>query len=292
MAGLLTFTSDFGTEDSYVAEVKGVLKALDSEIQVIDITHWVKPGNLTAASFVLLHAFRYFPTGTTHLAVIDPGVGSERDILAVRTETFLFIGPDNGVLHEAVTAAGGGTIFALDTERFLRTLQAVYPENEVAMRIVEQGPSSTFHGRDLFAPFSAYLLGGHPIREVARQKETMIKHEIMRPAVNADRLQGRIVYIDRFGNLISNIEARMVGQQDEIFLKSGESVTLVGKLKRSYASAGQGVPLAIAGSRGLLEIAVSGGSAKEHFKASYGDDVLVLKKPESGGEHLKRLRMP
>jgi S-adenosylmethionine hydrolase len=291
MTKLLTFTSDFGSRDPYVSEVKGVIHACDPDIRIIDITHWIDPGNLTAASFVLLHSFGYFVRGAVHLAVIDPGVGSSRDILAVRTGRYVFIGPDNGILFEAVKADGGGRIYALEVDRFLQKLEALYRGNEVIERIAKQGPSSTFHGRDLFAPLAGYILGVEGsgdmpgsdkilerLEGVAHRKDFMVPLEIMHPSGTESRVSGKVVYIDRFGNLISNIAEDLLAQEDEIFLKTQKSMTLVGTLKRSYSMVGEGVPLALIGSRGLLEIAVNGGSAKDYFKAGYGDDILVLKK--------------
>ncbi|KPJ86856.1 MAG: hypothetical protein AMS17_10730 [Spirochaetes bacterium DG_61] len=291
MTKLLTFTSDFGSRDPYVSEVKGVIHACDPDIRIIDITHWIDPGNLTAASFVLLHSFGYFVRGAVHLAVIDPGVGSSRDILAVRTGRYVFIGPDNGILFEAVKADGGGRIYALEVDRFLQKLEALYRGNEVIERIAKQGPSSTFHGRDLFAPLAGYILGVEGsgdmpgsdkilerLKEVAHCKDFMVPLEIMHPSGTESRVSGKVVYIDRFGNLISNIAQGLLSQEDEIFLKTQKSMTLVGTLKRLYSMVGEGVPLALIGSRGLLEIAVNGGSAKDYFKAGYGDDILVLKK--------------
>jgi S-adenosylmethionine hydrolase len=283
MDGLVTFTSDFGTVDSYVAEVKGVLSSLAPGVGVVDVTHWVEPGNLTAASFVLLHAFGYFMPGTVHLVVVDPGVGTHRDILAVKTEHHVFVGPDNGVLYEAMSADGGGRIFVLDTERFLKKIAPIYRGNAVAERLLRQGPSATFHGRDLFAPLAAYAVGGRPLAEVASERDSMVELGLMRPAVGADGVSGKVVYIDRFGNLISNVEARHVEREDELFLKTGGSMTSLGRLSPSYAAAGKGAPLAIIGSRGLLEIAVNGGSAREHFSAAYGDDVYVMKKTGAPG---------
>ena len=120
MVKSVTFTSDFGTQDTYVAEVKGVIGACNPEIRIVDITHWIEPGNLASGAFVLFSSYMFFRRGTVHLAVIDPGVGSEREIIAVITQDYVFIGPDNGILYEAVQRAGGGRIFALDTERFLK----------------------------------------------------------------------------------------------------------------------------------------------------------------------------
>jgi S-adenosylmethionine hydrolase len=302
MTKLLTFLSDFGTRDSYVSEVKGVIHACDPWIRIIDITHCIEPGNLTAAAFVLLHSFGYFVQGAVHLAVIDPGVGSSRDILAVKTKGYVFVGPDNGVLFEAVKADGGGKIYALEVDRFLQKLSDLYKGNRVIERIIRQGPSFTFHGRDLFAPLAGYILGGGEVEErtknvseagedarrdrgvlekleaVARKKNTMVQLEIMQPSEAERRVSGKIVYIDRFGNLISNITADLISQEDEIFIKTQKNMALVGMLKHSYSMVGQGVPLALIGSRELLEIAVNGGSAKDYFAAGYGDDIMVLKK--------------
>ncbi len=273
----VTFTSDFGTVDSYVGEVKGVIKGCDPEISIIDITHWIEPGNITAASFVLLTSCKYFTRGTVHLAVIDPGVGSERDIIVVQTDNYTFIGPDNGVLFESVEAAGGGFVYALEKKRFLGRIGKLYSKNLVIERILAEGVSSTFHGRDLFAPLTAYVLGENPLVDVSREKDSMVEHVIMRPLVSEDKISGEVVYIDRFGNLITNIGRDLMTSRDEVFLKTKKSITSVGVLKSSYSSMDEGIPLPLIGSRGFLEIAVNCGNAKEFFEASYGDEILILK---------------
>lgn len=277
MIKLVTFTSDFGTVDSYVSEVKGVIKACDLEIEIIDITHWIEPGNLTAASFVLLNSFRYFKKGTVHLAVIDPGVGSDRDIIAVKTKDYVFIGPDNGILYESVKVDGGGRIYALAVERFIKKIAEIYAGNEVIQKITCGEISTTFQGRDLFAPFTGYILGGRPLEAVAVEKGSMIKLEITSPVRSADKVCGKIIYIDRFGNLISNIKGGLVSPGDEIFLKTRKSITSVGTLKKSYSNADEGRCLSLIGSRGFLEIALNRGNAKDFFEARYGDEILILK---------------
>jgi S-adenosylmethionine hydrolase len=239
----LTFTSDFGTVDSYVGEVKGVIRGCDPDVLITDITHWINPGNITAASFILHTAGRYFARGTVHLVVVDPGVGSERDIIAVETGDYTFIGPDNGVLFESVEAAGGGTVYALEKKRFLNRIGKLYRGNLVVERILAQGVSSTFHGRDLFAPLTAYVLGGNPLMDVSRKKDSMEEHVIMRPLVSDDKISGEIVYIDRFGNLITNIGRDLINGCDEVFLKTKRSITSVGVLKSSYSSMDDGIPI-------------------------------------------------
>jgi S-adenosylmethionine hydrolase len=278
MIKTLTFISDFGTKDSYVAEVKGVLGAFDPQIQVVDITHWIEPGDITEASFVLTHSYTYFRKGSCHLVVVDPGVGSVRDIIALVTDAYVFVAPDNGVLWEVYQKEQTSTVYRLEGSLLYTAVEKAYAKSPVLQRLVRSGPSATFHGRDLFAPFAGYILCGHPPHEVAEEKNGMVEHEILRPVVKNDRVMGAVVYIDRFGNLISNIDRTLVSQRDEVFIKTGSSVTSVGTLRRSYSQKNAGAPLPLIGSRGYLEIAVNRASAKDYFGANTGDEVLVLKK--------------
>jgi S-adenosylmethionine hydrolase len=280
---LVSFLSDFGLHDPYVGEVKGVIRACGPEIEIIDVTHGIEPGNLEAASFVLLSSYRYFSEGTLQLAVIDPGVGGSRDIVVVETKSYTFVGPDNGILFEAVREDGVENIHALDTERFVQRLGVHFPGNSVIRTIAEKGISSTFHGRDLFAPLAGYLLTGGPLRDVTWTRESMVELEVMNPVEQGDKIMGRVVYVDRFGNLISNVRAGMVGPEDEIFLKTAKKIISVGTLKKSYSQVSEGAFLSYIGSRNCLEIAVNRGSARDFFGAAGGDSVLILKKP--GGDN-------
>ena len=280
MKKILTFTSDFGYLDPYTGEVKGVINACEPEATVIDITHGIEPGNLTSAAFVLLNSYRYFQTGTVHLAVIDPGVGSERDIIAVRTRGYTFIAPDNGVLYETVNEDGIKEIYALDTDVFLKKIGQVYTGSGVIGRILKEGVSHVFHGRDLFAPLAGYVLGGGSLKDVAQEKPSIVKLEVMNPVLKGDKIRGRVVYIDRFGNLITNIKAGLLSPGYEIFLKTGESVTAVGSMKKTYSLVDPGSFLPLIGSRGCLEIAVNRGSASNYFNARCGDEVLIIKQAD------------
>lgn len=278
MGCIITFTSDFGIRDPYVGEVKGVIKACAPEAEIIDITHHIDPGNLIAASFVLAGSCSYFPDGTVHLAVVDPGVGTERAIVIVVTSRFIFIGPDNGILYKAACVDGVKSIHALDVKRFLAMLPSLYERNSVVKHIVSMGSSATFHGRDLFAPLAGYVFSGFQIERVSNKVESMVALGWEEAEVHEGKVFGRVLYIDRFGNLITNIASTLVGEGDEVFVKKGIEMVSARSLVKTYSQGTPGFPIALIGSRGYLEIAVNRGSARKLLGASCGDEVLVLKK--------------
>ncbi|UCB45800.1 MAG: SAM-dependent chlorinase/fluorinase [Spirochaetota bacterium] len=283
MKKMLTFSSDFGYKDTYVAEVKGVIEACCKDVHIIDLTHGIEQGNLAAASFVLLSASKYFPKGTVHLAVIDPGVGTTRKIIVVNTGQYTFIGPDNGILYEPADSDGIKNIWEVDIERFLKKMPEAFPKSDVIKKILKQGVSSTFHGRDLFAPLSGYVLNGFSMGDIANTARSMVKIEISKPAVSGDKIFGKVIYIDRFGNLITNIPNEIVRHDGEVFLKTGRKMISIGVLNSgamsgTYANVSRGKPVPLTGSRGYVEIAVNCGSAAEYFGAVYDDEILVLKR--------------
>jgi hypothetical protein len=292
MRGELAFTSDFGIADPYVGEVKGVIHALEPDVRVTDVTHCIDPGGLVAAAFVLMNAYAYFPRGTVHLAVVDPGVGGGREILVVTTRGHRFVGPDNGILYEAARADGIVSIHALEAPGFLAEMERVYGADPAAGAVVERilssGVSPVFHGRDLFGPLAAFLAargftasghgGSDALSRFAAPRTSMTTVEIGEPVRDETSLLGKIVYADRFGNLVSNVRAGAAAPGDEIFVGCGGAMHSVGTLKRTYVEAEAGTALAIAGSRGYLEIAVNLGSARERFGAGVGDVVMILKK--------------
>jgi hypothetical protein len=279
MDPVLTFTSDFGLHDSYVGQVKGVLASCVPGIRIVDITHQVDAGNLAAGSFALAGAYTYFPAGTLHLVVIDPGVGTERDILYIESTSCRFVGPDNGVLAEAAEAAGAARIHALDLERFTGALRDTFAGNPVVEQLLRE-PSTTFHGRDLFAPLCGYLLAGGDPGRVTRPKKNMHKLDLPVPEHKPGRTTGQVVYVDGFGNLVTNIPAGWVDPRSEVFIVSGGHVRSVGTLQHTYGSVERGETLALIGSRGLLEIGVNGGSAASVLSAGYGDGVLIIAETE------------
>jgi len=276
MGKVITLLTDFGLKDSYVSEMKGVIYSLLPDVAIVDISHEVRQGDISSASFLLLRAYRYFPRGTVHLVVVDPGVGTSRGVLCCRTENYYFIGPDNGVLAPAAENDNLKYIFSLNLEELPVALKEVFSGSFILEKI--KTPSSTFHGRDIFAPFACYVSTGSPITRLAVKKERMVATSLPKPVLTEGGVKGHIIYVDRFGNLVTNINVSLIEKDSEVFLKSGYQVISFGKLKRAYAEVKQGEPLALIGSFGTLEIAVNGGNASEKLNATVGDEVLVMKK--------------
>jgi len=280
MRRTVTFTSDFGYNDTYVAEVRGVIEACAPSAHVIDLTHGIGRGDLLACSFVLLSSYSYFEEGSVHLAVVDPGVGTDRGILAVETGEYTFVGPDNGILYEAANSSGVLRIIEVDPDRLRSKAKKIFT-SKVAERVLRNDPSSTFHGRDIFAPLVGYIVAGAPLEEVGSTAGltagSMKRVETPGPDVREDRRVGSVMYVDRFGNLITNVGNKLVGPDNELFIRTGGKLVGVGKVRRTYAEASPGLCLAVTGSRGYVEIAVNGGSAEQALGACTGNDILVLR---------------
>lgn len=263
---LVTLTTDFGTGDPYVGIMKGVMLAIAPWLRFVDISHEIPPQNTREGAFILATSWRYFPTGTVHLAVVDPGVGTERrPILLVGPDAF-FVGPDNGLFGwvfgppwEDHPPAGprplpeGWQAFILDQPRFWR------PEI-----------SRTFHGRDIFAPVAAYLAAGVRPDELGKPVGEVTALPWPRPEpIGRSALRGEVVYTDRFGNLITNIPAKLISPTARVEI-AGRTIH---GLSRAYAEAVG--PAALINSFGLLEIAVPGGSAARTLNAGPGTPVTV-----------------
>ncbi|MBN2324747.1 MAG: SAM-dependent chlorinase/fluorinase [Spirochaetes bacterium] len=272
----VTFTSDFGYADTYAAEVRGVIEACAPEAHVIDLTHGIARGDLVACSFALLCSYGYFEENTVHLAVVDPGVGTGRGIVAVEAGEYTFVGPDNGILYEAAKKSGIKRIVAVDEKRLKREAGRMF-RSIVARRVLQHEASTTFHGRDLFAPLVAYVVSGAPLKAVGTPTETIKKLTIPVPETGRDVVVGRVIYIDHFGNLVTNIPSRLVKENDEVSVRHGKKKTPVGKPQKTYGEVGAGTCLPVTGSRGYLEIAVNGGSARDVLGIRMGDEILVMR---------------
>lgn len=250
---IITLTTDFGTRDWFAGSMKGVILSVNPQAVVVDITHEIPPGDIRAGAFALAVSCRWFPRNTVHVAVVDPGVGSHRAAIVVKTSDHFFVGPDNGVLS-----------VALAREKVLEIWQV---ENEGYFR---QPVSSTFHGRDVFAPVAARLTQRVLMDSLGPQLKDYVRLDWPKPQVVGGLLRGEIVYIDHFGNAISNIESPS---------KSAGTVRVPDKvqchIKRFYQEVPAGQPLAILGSTGYLEIAVNGGNAAHAFGLRLGDMVEV-----------------
>lgn len=259
---IVTFTSDFGLDDWFVGVVHGVLHGIAPHSPVVDLVHTITPGNVAHGAFVLEAAAPDFAPGTVHLAVVDPGVGTDRRALAVRAHGQWFVGPDNGLLEWAL-AAPGSEVHALTEARWFR-----------------RPVSRTFHGRDVFAPVAAHIACGVPLTDLRPRLADAVRLPLPAPTAVAGGLTGHIVFIDRFGNALTDLTAAAIrsafGERlDESTLEVRIHDRSVRGLSRSYGDAPVGTLVAILGSSGRLEIAQVGGDAAVRLGLGAGDAVSL-----------------
>lgn len=250
---IVTLTSDFGLADGYVASMKAVILGETPGARLVDITHEVPPGDVMRGALILEATVPYFPTGTVHLAVVDPGVGSGRKGIAVSSGGYYFVGPDNGLFTPFLEAP-----------------------DAAAYAISEQGTdvSATFHGRDVFAPAAVKLTGGADIASLGETLENPVKLDWPKAEVTRGEIRGEVIYIDRFGNCVTSISADDLETNVSYTVKAAGRD--VGPLRKYYAEVPPGEPLALINSMGRLEIAVNGGSAAEALELALGDGVVVV----------------
>jgi S-adenosylmethionine hydrolase len=258
--------TDFGYRDHYVGVMKGVIASIVPRANVIDITHGVVAQCIVAGAIALRESWRYFPPRTVFLAVVDPGVGTTRAPIAIETRAGArFVGPDNGLLWLAAKEAGIKRVVKLTSSRHRLT-----------------NVSATFHGRDIFAPAAAYLWRGTPISALgpALRSTSIVTLELPRPTESSRELRGEVVYVDGFGNLVSNIDRRTAEQFGSRFRHKSLSVRIKGGaamgILDTYGDAPKGASLAIFGSFNLLEIAIRNGNAAAKFAAGPGTPVSVV----------------
>lgn len=254
---MITLITDFGTSGPYIGSMKGVILSIHPEVRVVDLTHDIHPQDVDEAAFVLSRAYAYFPKGTIHVVVVDPGVGSGRAVLAVRTERYIFLAPDNGVLKYIFCECPDCQVFRVMNRNFF--LESV---------------SHTFHGRDIFAPVAAHLSKGMDIETMGEPCTEYVRGEVRRPEVRPREIRGEIVYIDGFGNGITNIEEGLFAGRavDRICVRSH----VIDGMSGTYSDVAAGKPLALVGSGGTLEISVSRGNARERLAFQKSDAVIVV----------------
>ncbi len=246
---VITLTTDFGTRGWFAAAMKGVIAGIAPDARVVDVTHEIAGQDILAGAFVLAQCFRNFPRDTVHVAVVDPGVGSPRRAIAVKSQDYFFLAPDNGALT-----------LALATVDDRAPLQIRSIENE---RLFNRPVSRTFHGRDIFAPVAAHLATGVAFQEVGPVIESIVR---------------RVMFVDRFGNLITNIAARhleqLVGEPKSFRIGSSWN-GVIRKFGRFYAEVPRGKAIAVIGSSNHVELCVNQGNAAKKFRAKVGDTVHV-----------------
>ncbi len=243
--GVITLMSDFGMSDHFVGVMKGVILNINPNVEIVDITHSIPPQDVYGAAFLVDSTCRYFPAGTIHVVVVDPGVGSRRRAIVCQTETAYFVCPDNGVLSYVLDEDSAHRVVVLDN--------STYWLSEV---------SNTFHGRDIFAPVAAHLSRGTSLSQFGHSANNVLRLPIQIPHVTKTVIVGSVIWIDRFGNLITNLTSDMLesfGMNDGFVIKAGKAE--VYQLNCAYAESEKGECLAIIGSSGHLEISVNQESA-------------------------------
>ncbi len=256
---IITLLTDFGTQDHYVASMKGVILGINPRCTLVDISHEVMPHDVREGALILANSCSYFPRGTIHLAVVDPGVGGQRKPILLVTKNYFFLGPDNGLLSLAAQKDGVKRAIALSNQSFYRL-----------------PVSTTFHGRDIFAPVAGHLSVGIPPGGLGREARSWVKLDLGGPRIVKAELVGEISRMDVFGNIVTN-----VSQQDlNRFTKKRGLVISVGNslirgLKKGYWEARKGELLALIGSGGFLEISIREGDAQIVLKIRRGDKVRI-----------------
>jgi S-adenosylmethionine hydrolase len=256
---VVTLLTDFGLRDFFVGAMKGVILAVNRDARIIDISHDIPPQGVREAAFVLKGSYPHFPPGTIHVVVVDPGVGGARKAILVDAGAHLFVGPDNGVFSWIYRDWPCTVVELTEAQFFL-------PE-----------VSSTFHGRDVFAPVAGHLsLGVYDVGSFGTVVPDPVTIEFPEPVLRSDEIIGEIVHVDRFGNLVTNIPKMMLRGR----VKPGEVVvdvegTVIEGIAVSYAQKEPGERLAIVGGAGLLEVSVNRGSARDSLRVGVGGRVSI-----------------
>jgi S-adenosylmethionine hydrolase len=256
---IISLITDFGLKDNFVGVIKAVILGVNPDSQIVDICHEIKPQDILEAAFLLRGSYRYFPRDSLHVVVVDPGVGSRRRKILVKTKNYYFMAPDNGVLSLALKEELPLKIIEITNEKYFL-----------------KPASNTFHARDIFAPVAGFVSKGIHINQFGRATKSLKELEIPEVKIKSDSLSGEIIYIDRFGNLVSNIGKKQLDN----FIKNKKFRILIGKksierLSRAYSDVAPLQPLALMDSFGYLEIALNLGSAKDYFGIDKGDEITI-----------------
>lgn len=242
MKSIITLTTDFGTKDHYVGSMKGVIYGINPDTIVADVTHEVTKYNVFEGAFILSSFYGYYPNGTVHVVVVDPGVGSTRKPIAVKADGCVFVGPDNGVFSFIYKESEDVYVVEITNHRYM------FPD-----------VSKTFHGRDIFAPVAAHLSLGININELGQSVQSPTLLDIPEPKFLGDEIIGEVIYTDSFGNLVTNINSDLLSSAFIVCVDTLE----IGRISDSYNDAPNGAMLSIVGSSGLLEISVNQDSASK-----------------------------
>ncbi|MCF6148537.1 MAG: SAM-dependent chlorinase/fluorinase [Candidatus Kuenenia sp.] len=259
---IITLLTDFGVQDAYTGIMKGVIAGINPHASVIDLCHAIPPQDVFRGAYLLYTSYSYFPKGTIHVAVIDPGVGSERNVICVECNDYLFLIPDNGLLSFILQEEEAKNIIRVTNTKFFLPKQ-----------------SNTFHGRDIFAPVAAHLSLGILPAQLGENINQICKIDIPNPvfAKERRRINGTIISIDHFGNIITNITEKHLA---DLRTTAKDLIITIGTMKirglnKTYAEVKAGMPLALIGSAGFLEISLNQGNAQKYFKVKQGQKVCI-----------------
>lgn len=261
MNGVIALITDFGTSDGYAGTMHGVILDLNPAARIVDLSHDVAPQDVQQAAYILYAAYPYFPAGSVFVVVVDPGVGSERLAIAAEAAGAFFVAPDNGVLSYVLAGEPPKCVVQLGRAEFW------LPE-----------VSATFHGRDIFAPAAAQLSLGTPLDELGPPLDAIMELPVPRPTVSADGccIEGHALHIDHFGNVITDVRRELLAP-DLVWTVEVRGDP-IGPIRRTYSAVEPGVPLALIGSRGHLEISVRNGRAADKLGLRVGDPVSIRRR--------------
>ena len=259
---IITLLTDFGLRDPYVAEMKAVILSICPDAKIVDISHEVRKFDVRMGAFILAQAARYFPEGSIHVAVVDPGVGTERRPIIAETNRNLYVGPDNGLLMLSALKAGLRCVYGITNPKYM-------------LRKV----SRTFHGRDIFSCAAAHLANGVSPSEFGPAVENPIVPEYAEPKIVGDEIIGEVIHVDGFGNIITNIsvadlERIGIREGDELKVRIKDKTTIL-ILCAAYGEVQVGEPLSIIGGSGFLELSINQGNAANEFNINAGEQIRV-----------------
>lgn len=250
---IITLATDFGTADGFTAAMIGTMKSIAPEFDLVEVTHDLK--GIVKTNLVIERYFNCYPSGTIHLIVLDPTVGSDRKALVGSNGDYYFVGPDNGIFSRIASLSNNFEWWAIDAARL--------PDRKI---------SATFHGRDVFAPAAAMLAAGKRPEDLGEKLEAIVQVDLPEPEIKSKSIEGEIIDIDNFGNLITNIKSDTFTAGMVVRLWNETNLPIL----NTFSDVPQGQPLGYAGSAGYLEIGINMGRADSHFQAAVGAKVTVI----------------
>lgn len=267
MRNVITLTTDFGLQDYYVSAMKAAMLNIAPDARLVDISHEIPSQDIMAGSWILQNSAMLFPEGSVHTVVVDPGVGTDRNPVALKVRDQLFVGPDNGIF----------SLLTSDEE-----YKAVRLTNEDYWR---KNPSNTFHGRDIFAPVAAHLSQGVPLEELGEPIDELVTYRWTVPIADKDGLEGMVIHIDKFGNLITNISESLLEEViDDKNVRIYVGNTILDEIATTFGKVTEGEPVAYIGSSGMLEVGINKGSAEEMLGVQKGAQISLILQKESQPE--------